>query len=143
MKVLSELEISKAFPLSGISYVLIVAAGWFLFGEPVAWLQLVGGGLILTGAWLIATAHNAEPQIISQAIGSLMPEIEIPNRATSPSASLVGRFSDFALARALSKIVKHGTLAVTSAGGRTMTFGDGTGRRSVSSSWTTGHNGYF
>jgi cyclopropane-fatty-acyl-phospholipid synthase len=69
MKVLSELEISKAFPLSGVSYVLIVGAGWFAFGEPVAWLQMIGGGLILSGVWLIATAnpaknrHEAKPQI--------------------------------------------------------------------------------
>lgn len=73
MKVLSELEISKAFPLSGISYVLIVAAGWFVFGEPVAWLQLIGGGLILSGVWLIATANpagnrdQAKPQITTGA----------------------------------------------------------------------------
>lgn len=65
MHVLSKLDLSKAFPLSGISYVLIVASGWFVFGEPIAPLQVVGGSLILAGVWLIATAwrddRGAEP----------------------------------------------------------------------------------
>lgn len=67
MNVLSKLDLSKAFPLSGISYVLIVASGWFVFGEPVAPLQLVGGSLILAGVWLIATAwrdgRGVEPEL--------------------------------------------------------------------------------
>lgn len=56
MNVLAELELSRAFPLTGISYVLVVAAGWFFFGERVVVLQLIGSGLILTGVWLIAGA---------------------------------------------------------------------------------------
>jgi len=56
MDVLEKLDLSRAFPLSGISYLLIVASGWFLFGEPVAALQVAGGGLILCGVWLIAGA---------------------------------------------------------------------------------------
>lgn len=57
MNVLSELDLSRAFPLSGISYVLIIATGWFVFGERVVALQVIGGGLILTGVWLIAGAN--------------------------------------------------------------------------------------
>jgi len=56
MNVLAELDLSRAFPLTGISYVLIVASGWFVFGEKVVALQLIGSGLILTGVWLIAGA---------------------------------------------------------------------------------------
>ncbi|MGV1758673.1 SMR family transporter [Rhizobium sp. P44RR-XXIV] len=56
MNVLAELELSRAFPLTGISYVLVVAAGWFFFGERVVALQMIGSGLILTGVWLIAGA---------------------------------------------------------------------------------------
>jgi multidrug transporter EmrE-like cation transporter len=56
MNVLAELDLSRAFPLSGISYVLIIATGWFVFGEPVVGLQVIGSGLILTGVWLIASA---------------------------------------------------------------------------------------
>ncbi|HEY0122762.1 MAG TPA: transporter [Rhizobium sp.] len=58
MNVLSELDLSRAFPLSGVSYVLIIATGWFVFGEPVVGLQVVGSGLILTGVWLIAGASG-------------------------------------------------------------------------------------
>ncbi len=56
MSVLAELDLSRAFPLTGISYVLIVATGWFVFGERAVALQMVGSGLILTGVWLIAGA---------------------------------------------------------------------------------------
>ena len=57
MNVLSELDLSRAFPLSGISYVLIIATGWFVFGERIVALQVIGSGLILTGVWLIASAN--------------------------------------------------------------------------------------
>ena len=62
MNVLSELDLSRAFPLSGISYVLIIATGWFVFGEPVVGLQVIGSGLILTGVWLIASAGGKHPE---------------------------------------------------------------------------------
>ncbi|RDJ04243.1 EamA family transporter [Rhizobium grahamii] len=58
MTVLAELDLSKAFPLSGISYVLIIATGWFAFGEPIVGLQIVGSVLILAGVWLIAGASK-------------------------------------------------------------------------------------
>lgn len=57
MNVLAELDLSRAFPLSGISYVLIIATGWFVFGERIVALQVIGSGLILTGVWLIASAN--------------------------------------------------------------------------------------
>ncbi len=56
MKVLAELDLSRAFPLTGVSYVLIIATGWFVFGERVVALQMIGSGFILTGVWLIAGA---------------------------------------------------------------------------------------
>ncbi|MEZ2132752.1 MULTISPECIES: EamA family transporter [unclassified Sinorhizobium] len=58
MNVLAELDLSRAFPLSGISYVLIIATGWFIFGEPIVGIQVVGSGLILMGVWLIARASR-------------------------------------------------------------------------------------
>lgn len=60
MTVLSELEISKAFPLSAISYVFIMAVAWSVFGEPLPLIQLAGSGLILIGIWCIATAPPAD-----------------------------------------------------------------------------------
>ena len=56
MRVLAELDLSRAFPLSAIGYVLILAASWLIFEESISLLQLVGSGLILAGVWLISTA---------------------------------------------------------------------------------------
>lgn len=56
MRVLAELDLSLAFPLSAISYILVIAASWLIFGESISLLQLTGSGLILAGVWLIGTA---------------------------------------------------------------------------------------
>jgi multidrug transporter EmrE-like cation transporter len=58
MRILSELDLSKAFPLSAISYVLVIASGWLVFGEPVVALHVIGSILILAGVWLIAIAKT-------------------------------------------------------------------------------------
>jgi multidrug transporter EmrE-like cation transporter len=54
MTVLSELDLSAAFPLSAVSYVLIMGVAWLAFGEPITLLQIAGSLLILAGTWLIA-----------------------------------------------------------------------------------------
>lgn len=59
MSVLSDLPLSKAFPLSAVSYVLIMATAWFVFGEPVTLLTVIGTVTILAGAWCIATASGS------------------------------------------------------------------------------------
>ncbi|WP_348643242.1 EamA family transporter [Rhizobium phaseoli] len=59
MTVLSDLDLSRAFPLSAISYVFIMVIAWFGFGEPLPLLQLAGSGLILIGIWCIATASKS------------------------------------------------------------------------------------
>jgi drug/metabolite transporter (DMT)-like permease len=53
MVILSEIPLSAAFSISALSYVLVVAAGWTWFREPIAVLQVIGGAAILTGVWLI------------------------------------------------------------------------------------------
>ncbi len=58
MKILAELDLSRAFPLSAVSYVLVIASGWLIFGEPVVPLQIIGSMLILAGVWLIAVAKD-------------------------------------------------------------------------------------
>ena len=45
MRVLTELDLSKAYPISAISYILILATGWLVFGESVSRVQLIGSGL--------------------------------------------------------------------------------------------------
>jgi multidrug transporter EmrE-like cation transporter len=58
LRVLAELELSKAFPLSALSYVLIMAVAFFVFSENISSMQLIGSCLILTGIWCIV-AHPA------------------------------------------------------------------------------------
>ncbi|MFK0690103.1 transporter [Mesorhizobium sp. IMUNJ 23033] len=58
MRVLTELDLSKAYPLSAISYILILPTGWLVFSESISALQLVGSGMILGGVWLISTGDN-------------------------------------------------------------------------------------
>ena len=53
MPVLAQIQLSEAFPLSALSYVLVVAAAWTVFHEPLDALQVVGGVTILVGIWLI------------------------------------------------------------------------------------------
>lgn len=53
MTVLAEMPLSAAFPLSAVSYVLIVAASAVVFHEPISALQVAGSLAILAGVWLI------------------------------------------------------------------------------------------
>jgi uncharacterized protein len=59
MVVLSEIKLSEAFPLSALSYVLVVAASWTVFHEPASLLQILGGVAILAGVWLMG--RSGEP----------------------------------------------------------------------------------
>lgn len=56
MQILSSHDLSKAFPLSAISYVMVLATGWLVFHETLLPLQFVGGALILAGVWFIGMA---------------------------------------------------------------------------------------
>ena len=58
-RILSETALSKAFPLTALSYVLVIAMGWAFFHEPMSPLQWVGGAAILAGIKLIGM-DNAE-----------------------------------------------------------------------------------
>lgn len=62
MTVLSELDLSKAFPLSALSYILIMAVAFFVFDEPIQPLNVVATLLILSGLWCIATASREKKQ---------------------------------------------------------------------------------
>lgn len=56
MVVLSEMKLSAAFPLSALSYVLVILVSWRLLHEPIDALQIAGGALIMGGVWLIGRA---------------------------------------------------------------------------------------
>ncbi len=58
MQILSSHDLSKAFPLSAVSYLLILSASWFVFHEKILLPQIIGSALILCGVWLIGTADT-------------------------------------------------------------------------------------
>lgn len=59
MTALSDMKLSAAFPMSAVTYVLIIVSGWTLFHEPASLLQALGGAVILAGIWLIG---RSEPE---------------------------------------------------------------------------------
>jgi drug/metabolite transporter (DMT)-like permease len=68
MQVLAELDLSKAFPLSAISYVLVLTSSWLFFHEEITTLRLLGSALILGGVWLIGTASSEHDKGTSRSI---------------------------------------------------------------------------
>ncbi len=52
--VLSRLDVSLAYPLVSLGFVLTMAAGVFWLGEPWSWQRLAGAALILAGVALLA-----------------------------------------------------------------------------------------
>jgi multidrug transporter EmrE-like cation transporter len=51
---LSRVEVSVAYPLLSIGYVVNALAAWYLFGEAVTLQRWLGIGFILVGVWLVA-----------------------------------------------------------------------------------------
>jgi len=51
---LSRVEVSIAYPMLSIGYVINAAAAWYLFGESVSALRLAGIGFIVVGVFLVA-----------------------------------------------------------------------------------------
>jgi drug/metabolite transporter (DMT)-like permease len=53
MVVLSDLSLSAAFPLTALGYLLVIGLGCTIFHERLTPVELVGGGAILGGVWLL------------------------------------------------------------------------------------------
>ena len=51
---LSRVEVSIAYPLLSIGYVVNALAAWYLFGEAVTPMRLTGIGVIIVGVYLVA-----------------------------------------------------------------------------------------
>lgn len=65
MLVLQRTPLSRAFPLTALSYVTVPAAAWLVFGETIGLLPLAGIALILAGVCLIghdASDHALPPR---------------------------------------------------------------------------------
>ncbi|CAN5425108.1 hypothetical protein BH10PSE4_BH10PSE4_09090 [soil metagenome] len=67
MTVLAEMPLSAAFPLSAVSYVLIIAASAVVFHEPIGLLQVAGSLAILLGVLLIGRGARTIEQATSEA----------------------------------------------------------------------------
>ena len=51
---LSRVEVSVAYPMLSIGYVVNALAAWYLFGEAVTLTRLAGIGVIIIGVYLVA-----------------------------------------------------------------------------------------
>ena len=51
---LSRVEVSIAYPMLSIGYVVNAIAAWYLFGEAVGPMRLAGIGIIVLGVFLVA-----------------------------------------------------------------------------------------
>lgn len=51
---LSRVEVSIAYPMLSIGYVVNAAAAWFLFGEAVSVQRMAGIGIIVLGVYVVA-----------------------------------------------------------------------------------------
>lgn len=51
---LSRVEVSIAYPMLSIGYVVNAAAAWWLFGEAVSLTRLTGIGIIIIGVYIVA-----------------------------------------------------------------------------------------
>ena len=51
---LSRVEVSIAYPMLSIGYVLNAVAAWYLFGEAVTVTRLIGIGIIILGVYIVA-----------------------------------------------------------------------------------------
>ena len=51
---LSRVEVSVAYPLLSIGYLINAVAAWYLFGESLTALRLTGIGFIIVGVFLVA-----------------------------------------------------------------------------------------
>ena len=51
---LSRIEVSIAYPMLSLGYVINAAAAWYLFGESLPGMRIAGIGFIIVGVCLIA-----------------------------------------------------------------------------------------
>jgi len=56
---LSRVDVSIAYPMLSIGYVINALAAWYLFGESLTAQKLVGIGFIVVGVWLLTRSAAA------------------------------------------------------------------------------------
>ncbi len=55
MLILQKMEVSQAFPLTGLTYITVPFCAYFLLNETVDWARGVGIGIILVGVILLGS----------------------------------------------------------------------------------------
>jgi drug/metabolite transporter (DMT)-like permease len=60
MTILRKSTLSAAFTTSALVFVAVMLASWLIFGEHIAWLQLLGAAIIVGG--ILAIGADADPQ---------------------------------------------------------------------------------
>jgi multidrug transporter EmrE-like cation transporter len=56
---LARVEVSVAYPMLSIGYVVNALAAWWLFGENLSGARIAGIGIILLGVWLVARTSGS------------------------------------------------------------------------------------
>ncbi|HEV7985895.1 MAG TPA: SMR family transporter [Steroidobacteraceae bacterium] len=51
---LSRVDVSVAYPMLSVGYVVNAVAAWMLFGENLSAARIAGIGVIIVGVWLVA-----------------------------------------------------------------------------------------
>ena len=51
---LSRVDVSIAYPMLSIGYIVSALAGWLLFSEALSTARVAGIGVIIVGVWLVA-----------------------------------------------------------------------------------------
>jgi multidrug transporter EmrE-like cation transporter len=55
---LARVEVSVAYPMLSVGYVVNAVAAWWLFGETLSGARIAGIGIILVGVWLVARSSG-------------------------------------------------------------------------------------
>lgn len=55
---LARVEVSVAYPMLSLGYVVNAVAAWWLFNESLSGARLAGIGIILVGVWLVARSSG-------------------------------------------------------------------------------------
>ena len=56
---LARVEVSVAYPMLSVGYVVNAVAAWWFFGENLSGARLAGIGIILVGVWLVARSSGS------------------------------------------------------------------------------------
>ncbi|MBS0388743.1 MAG: EamA family transporter [Proteobacteria bacterium] len=55
---LARVEVSVAYPMLSLGYVVNALAAWWLFNESLSGARMAGIGIILVGVWLVARSSS-------------------------------------------------------------------------------------